>query len=357
MDNKIENVSQISEKGEGGYDNGCEDSSIHKIKYIDLCAGTGAFSYVLSEFSNYECVFANDMVMESKQIYNINYINKHKYKHSDTKESPFVLGDLHKIEINDIPDHDLLCMGFSCQSYSIAGKRLGFKDKRADIFWKFIDIIKYHNPRYIILENVKNLLSHDKGKTFDIMKKNISDCGYYIRYNVLDTAKITGIPQHRERIYIVCFRNEYDYKKFNMPSNEDNSVQKRNIDDFLETTVPSKYYYTDRYKVYNAVKNGVKEHVSKNKIYQYRRHYIRENKNGVCPTLTKNMGSGGHNVPLIKDNNGIRKLTPRECFSLQGFPTKYIFPNGISDSKLYQLAGNAVSLPVVRKIIYELNQI
>lgn len=319
------------------------------IKYIDLCAGTGAFSYVLSNYSKYKCVFANDMVNESELIYNLNH------NHLDEK-TPFLMKDLHKVNVKDIPKHDLICMGFSCQSYSIAGKRLGFKDKRADIFWKLIEILKYHTPRFIILENVKNLLTHDKGNTFKIIKESLTDEGYYIKYEILDTAKITGIPQHRERIYIVCFKNEDDYKNFNMPTNK-NIVKNNNIIDYLEENIDNKYYYTDRFKVYEKVIEGVKEHVSKNKIYQYRRHYVRENKSNVCPTLTKNMGSGGHNVPLIMDDKGIRKLTPRECFSLQGFPSKYKFPKKISDSKLYQLAGNAVSLPIVRLIINEINNI
>ena len=124
-------------------------------------------------------------------------------------------------------------------------------------------------------------------------------------------------------------------------------VEPNDIEDYLEDDIDDKYYYDDRFKVWDAVKSGVKKKVYKNVVYQYRRYYVRENKSGVCPTLTANMGSGGHNVPLIKDDNGIRKLTPRECFNLQGFPKKYKLPN-ISDSKLYKLAGNCVSVPVVK---------
>lgn len=113
--------------------------------------------------------------------------------------------------------------------------------------------------------------------------------------------------------------------------------------------IPEKYYYTNATIIYDKLEQSVTKHISTNTIYQYRRYYIRENKNNVCPTLTANMGSGGHNVPIILDDVGIRKLTPRECFNLQGFPRDYILPQ-ISSSKLYSLAGNAVSVPVVALI-------
>ena len=120
------------------------------------------------------------------------------------------------------------------------------------------------------------------------------------------------------------------------------------IKNFLIENPHQDYYYTDKYKVYQAIKDGITKSVDENAIYQYRRYYVRENKSGVCPTLTANMGGGGHNVPLIKDDKGIRKLTPRECFNLQGFPQNYQLPTTLSDTKLYKLSGNAVSVPVVQ---------
>ena len=123
-------------------------------------------------------------------------------------------------------------------------------------------------------------------------------------------------------------------------------IQKRKISEFLQTDVPSKYYYTDASSTWELVKNSI---VKKDTIYQYRRVYVRENKSSECPTLTANMGSGGHNVPLVLDAKGIRKLTPRECFNFQGFPSSYVLPT-LSDCNLYKLAGNAVSVPVVQLI-------
>jgi DNA (cytosine-5)-methyltransferase 1 len=222
-------------------------------------------------------------------------------------------------------------------------------DARSNVFWKILEIIKYHKPECVILENVKNLVSHDDGKTFETIKNNLTQRGYYLCFKVLDTAEITGIPQHRERIYIVCMKSKDLYSKFTL---DFPSVPKAQIVSLLESEadVPSKYYYTSRSSTWELVKNNV---VKKNTVYQYRRVYVRENKSNECPTLTANMGTGGHNVPLILDNKGIRKLTPRECFNFQGFPSSYKLPP-ISDANLYKLAGNAVSVPVVELIAQRL---
>ena len=128
------------------------------------------------------------------------------------------------------------------------------------------------------------------------------------------------------------------------------------ICDLLEKDVDNKYYYTNRFKVFNEVNNSVTKNIEENVLYQYRRYYVRENKSNCCPTLTANMGGGGHNVPLLRDEKGVRKLTPRECFNLQGFPPDYKLPE-LCDSALYKLAGNAVSVPVVSLIVNKLEQI
>ena len=193
------------------------------------------------------------------------------------------------------------------------------------------------------IRNVKNLLSHDDNKTFNTIKNNIEQRGYNICYKVLNTADITGIPHHRERIYIVCIKSKNVFDKFNLDFPK---INKKKISEFLEHDIPEKYYYTDKSSTWEVVKESV---VKKDTIYQYRRVYVRENKSGECPTLTANMGSGGHNVPLVLDEKGIRKLTPRECFNFQGFPSSYKLPS-LSDSNLYKLAGNAVSVPVVKLI-------
>lgn len=308
------------------------------MKFIDLFSGTGAFSYILEQ-NGHECVFANDMINESKEIYDLNM-----------DVDVFKLKDLNKMNIKKIPKHDILCGGFPCQPFSIAGKQEGFDDERSNVFWQILNILKLRKPKIIILENVKNLTTHDKGKTFRVITKNLKDVGYHLKYKVLNTCDITDIPQHRERIYIVGFLNKKDYEKFNL---DFDIVENRDISEFLEQNIEDKYYYTKKLKVYDEVKKNVTKHVNTNTVYQYRRYYVRENKSNLCPTLTANMGGGGHNVPIIKDDHGIRKLTPRECFNLQGFPKTYKLPE-VSDSKLYKLAGNAVTLGVIKLIIDKL---
>jgi DNA (cytosine-5)-methyltransferase 1 len=317
-----------------------------KLKMIDLFAGTGAFTLAFEKTGSVECVFANDMVESSKIIYDCNFQNHE-----------LTLKDIHDVKVEEIPSHNILTGGFPCQPFSIAGKLEGFNDPRSNVFWKILEIIDYHKPEYVILENVKNLVSHGDKKTFEIIKKSLTDRGYYIHYKVLNTAEITGIPQHRERIYIVCMKSKEIYDNFTL---EFDKIPKQPVGTFFENTstntqtnintntIDKKYYYTEKSSTWGLVKENI---TKKDTIYQYRRVYVRENKSNECPTLTANMGTGGHNVPLILDDVGIRKLTPRECFNFQGFPSTYKVPNKkMSDANLYKLIGNAVSVPVVSLI-------
>jgi DNA (cytosine-5)-methyltransferase 1 len=307
------------------------DTGSTKLKMVDLFAGTGAFTLAFQATNQVNVVFGNDMLEHSKKIYDENFSH------------PLTVKNLHDIKVEEIPPHDILTGGFPCQPFSIAGRQEGFKDKRSNVFWKILDIIDHHNPKCVILENVKNIVTHDESKTFNTIKKNLEERGYHIQYKVLNTAKITGIPQHRERIYIVCLKSKQAFDKFNLDFPQ---IEKKKISQFLEGNVSSKYYYTDKSKTWELVKENV---VKKETVYQYRRVYVRENKSNECPTLTANMGGGGHNVPLILDEKGIRKLTPRECFNLQGFPSSYKLPS-LCDSNLYKLAGNAISVPVAQLI-------
>lgn len=312
----------------------------------DLCAGTGAFSLAFEKTKKVKTIFANDFDKNSKKIYELNFTTE------------LTLKDIHDIDIKkEISNIDILTAGFPCQPFSIAGEQKGFEDTRSNVFWKLISIIKYHKPKVVILENVKNLKSHDNSKTFKKITDEITKIGYKYKYEILNTCDITPIPQNRERIYIVCFLETEHYNKFNFP-NKINDDEKQSINMMIEDDVDETFYYNDRLKIWNEIeKNITKNVLQTNTIYQYRRFYIRENKNNLCPTLTANMGSGGHNVPLIKDNIGIRKLTPRECFNFQGFPSKYKLPTDLSNSALYKLAGNAVSYPVVEKIAKEIIKI
>jgi DNA (cytosine-5)-methyltransferase 1 len=308
------------------------------LRVAELFTGTGAFSLAFKNVSTdkFKVVYANDFEPSSKTIFDAN--------------NDIVLDckDLNEVKKEDIPEMDILTAGFPCQPFSVAGKRNGFNDPRSNVFWKIIEILNHHKPRLAILENVKNLQSHDKGNTFETISNALRAEGYYVKYKVLNTCNYTNIPQNRERIYILCFREETDYTQFEFP--EPLSTPRASIVSLLTADVPNKYYYSVESAIWEKLAKSVVDSVDTNTIYQYRRYYVRQNKSGCCPTLTANMGTGGHNVPIIKDNAGIRKLTPYECFKLQGFPDNYIIPN-LSDAKLYKLAGNAVSVPVIKRII------
>ena len=217
-------------------------TSTATLKMIDLFAGTGAFTSAFEKTGHVECVFSNDMVEWSKNVYDTNFAHK------------LTLGNLNDIKTEDIPKHDILTGGFPCQPFSIAGKQEGFQDERSNVFWKILAIIDYHKPSCVILENVKNLVSHDEGKTFEIIKNKLTERGYHIRFKVLDTSEITGIPQHRERIYIVCIKSKDVFDKFTL---DFPNIPKAQISSLLEPTVADKYYYTDKSSTWDLVKSSV----------------------------------------------------------------------------------------------------
>lgn len=302
------------------------------LRTLDLFAGIGGIRLGF-EKAGFQTVFSNDFDQKCKYTYDTNFSN-----------SKLVVEDIKKINIDDLPEFDFLLAGFPCQSFSIAGYREGFNDKkgRGNLFFDIARIIEARKPMGFMLENVKNLMSHDNGNTFNIIRQTLNDLGYFIKARVLNTMEYGNLPQNRERIYIIGFRNENYLNKFSYP---DAIPLTKPFRELLERDVAEKYYYNGK-PLYDRIKDSI---VDINKVYQWRRKYVRENKKGVCPTLTANMGMGGHNVPIIKDNKGIRKLTPLECARIQGFPYSYKLPN-IADSALYKQIGNSVSVTVVEKI-------
>lgn len=305
------------------------------LNFIDLFAGVGGFHLALKNLGM-QCVFSSEWDINAQKTYQVNY-------------GKFPLGDITLRETKEaIPNEfDILCAGFPCQAFSIAGYQKGFEDIRGTLFFDIEEIVRKHRPKVIFLENVKNLVSHDKGKTFKVITSILEDkLEYKIFYKVLNTMEYANIPQNRERIFIVAFdpKQVKNYKKFQFPEKIELTTI---IHDFLERgKQDDNFYYQDEHKYMPELKKNI---TRKDTIYQWRRVYVRENKSNVCPTLTANMGTGGHNVPIIKDDYGIRKLTPRECFNFQGYPKDFILPD-IAKSKLYMQAGNSVTMPLVQRI-------
>lgn len=206
-----------------------------------------------------------------------------------------------------------------------------------------LKIIKQKKPKIVFLENVKNFKTIFEGEPFKFIVNELNNYGYFVTDTILNTCEFTNIPQNRERIFILGFLDKDVFDNFIFPCPVNN---KHNVSDYLEKNIDNCYYYTESSAIYEKLKNSV---VNKNVVYQYRRHYVRENKNNNVPTLTANMGSGGHNVPIILDKKGIRKLTPKECFNFQGFPKNYKLPQ-TRKSALYKQAGNSVTVELIKKI-------
>ena len=308
------------------------------MKFIDLFAGIGGIK-IAFENTGFDCVFSNDFDENTKITFDYNVPK-------NSRKKKMFLGDIQGLSIEkDIPDFDILCGGFPCQPFSVAGYRQGFADKngRGDLFFTILDILKHKKPKAFLLENVKNLKTHDKGKTIEVVYRELQKIGYKVTDEVLNSMEYGNLPQNRERIYIVGFLDQKAFNNFSFP---DKLPLTKTIHDCLEKKeVDSRYYYNDK-PLYEKLKNDI---TKEDTVYQWRRKYVRENKNDVCPTLTANMGTGGHNVPLVLNGKGIRKITPRECANFQGFPKSYKLPK-IADSHLYKQFGNSVSIPVIKRI-------
>ena len=263
--------------------------------------------------------------------------------------------DIHEVKPSEIPDFDVMLAGFPCQAFSVAGNRQGFNDEkgRGALFFELVRIIKEKNPSIVFLENVKNLVGHDGGNTFAVIIETLQKQGYYIKHAVLNAMEYGNLPQNRERIYIVAFKDVEAYKNFEFPMPVVLDKKLSDIIDFNKK-VDDKYYYTQGKYKGNIYEKLVEAMDDSNAIYQWRRTYVRKNKSGVVPTLTANQGEGGHNVCLIKTKNGIRKMTPHECFNTQGFNSKFKLPKNMSDARLYKQAGNSVCVSVIEKIAHNI---
>lgn len=319
-----------------------------KFTFIDLFAGIGGFRLALQNLGG-KCVFTSEWDWEAKKTYFTNF-----------GEVPF--GDITTEEVKSfIPnDFDVLCAGFPCQAFSIAGKRGGFEDTRGTLFFDVAEIIKRKQPKAIFLENVKGLRSHKGGKTLEtILNVLREDLGYYVPEPEVVNAKDFGVPQNRERIFIVGFHKSLGIKDFNYPTPEN---KKNSVLSIIEKeVVPTKYYLSNRYL--QTLINHKERHKNKGNGFGYS---IIPN-SGIANAIV--VGGMGRERNLLIDNRitdytpttnisgevnreGIRKMTPREWARLQGFPDQYVIP--VSDASAYKQFGNSVAVPAVQATAYQL---
>jgi modification methylase bsp6I len=303
-------------------------------------AGVGGIEIGFKQ-AGFDIVWSNEIDEKASKTFRKNHSNL------------LITDDIHNISSDSVPDTDIIVGGFPCQAFSVAGYRKGFEDERGEVFFQLARIISQKLPRVIFIENVKNLVGHDNGNTYKVIRETLESYGYHLKTMVLNACEYGNIPQNRERIYIIGFLNEEDFDNFKQISPINLTVKISDIVDY-NAKVDDKFYYTEQNcSFYNLLKEGV---TNKDTVYQWRRKYIRENKSNLCPTLTANMGTGGHNVPIVLTKYGIRKLTPKECFMFQGYPESFVLPDDVAQSHLYKQAGNSVVIPVIYRLASEIRK-
>lgn len=327
-----------------------------------LFAGIGGICMAFSN-EGYTVKWANEFDTKACETYRYNF--KHPLYEQNIRDIkyPEKLGDV-----------DVITSGFPCQAFSVAGYRQGFYDQkgRGNLFFETARFIEAIKPKAYLLENVKNLVSHDQGRTFSVIRDTLTkELNYSFIPFILNSKDYGNVPQTRERIYIVGFKyeghiatslneNVNDNLLLDQASHSAKFFIPHKIkllqtigDIIIKQPVDRAYYYLPEHRYYSKLKQ---ELVREDTLYQWRRVYVRENKNNLCPTLTANMGTGGHNVPLVKIGNQIRKLTPSECLAFQGFNPNFGFPPQLAKSHRYKQVGNSVTVPVVQRIALNIKQ-
>lgn len=314
----------------------------YKFTFIDLFAGIGGFRIALQNLAG-KCVFSSEWDLSAQKTYFANF-----------GEVPF--GDITKENTKShIPDNfDILCAGFPCQAFSIAGRRGGFEDTRGTLFFDVAEIIKRKNPKAFFLENVKGLLNHDKGRTLNtILNVLRNDLGYFVPEPQIINAKDFGVPQNRERIYIVGFHSSTNVNSFQYP--EPYNIEVKFSDVKEKNTVPTKYYLSTQYL--NTLYLHKARHESKGNGFGFEIINDDEISNAIV------VGGMGRERNLVIDNRivdfkpttkikgevnreGIRRMTPREWARLQGFPDSFIIP--VADASAYKQFGNSVAVPAIQ---------
>lgn len=307
-----------------------------------LFSGIGGFCRGFHE-AGIKTVWATDLDEQVAKTYRYNF-----------PETNFLHDSIENLNFSDLEGVDFVHAGFPCQSFSQAGERKGFDDPRGQLFNVMMDKLSASSwlPSILVFENSPYLMIGDQGLWFDHVKTRINELGYWFtRHNAItvDTHKNCGLPQKRERLFMfACHKSHFDFNWFNFTPGV---MPLRPIEDFLQTeqSHAEEYYLGDDNKYGKMLIDGAKR-LQKNQLLQLRKYYFREIEYGMCPTLTANMGTGGHNVPFLLDSIGLRRLTERECLNLQGFPADFNFPEGLPKGARYRMIGNSVS-PEVSSLI------
>ncbi len=322
----------------------------HAFTAGSLFAGMGGFCLAFRQ-EGFRVLWANEKDAWAAKTY------RHNFRETVLHEKP--IEDLSVIA-DSLEPVDVLTAGFPCQPFSVAGTKSGFADERGQAFFEMMRLIREwgsERPKILLFENVPHLRKHDQGRSFLEIAQEIQAADYWFdprrHWAVLNTRRHTNIPQNRERLYMAALsQDHFGWNGFQFPSPEPETREAREYLDLQSAADPYFYFQEDsryRGKFESSIKNGDPE-----AVYMLRRNYIRENKTNSVPALLANMGDGGHNTPVIRDDWGIRKFTPKECLRLQGFADEeFSFPDNISRVQQYKQIGNAVTVPLVRRLAGE----
>ncbi|MCU5068340.1 DNA (cytosine-5-)-methyltransferase [Bacillus thuringiensis] len=310
------------------------------LKYIDLFAGIGGFHTALNSFGA-ECIFASEWDKHAQKTYVENY-------------GIMPEGDITHIGAEEIPPHDILCAGFPCQPFSISGKRKGFEDTRGTLFFDVARIAKHHKPKILFMENVRNFATHDSGNTLKMVEETLNEIGYDLWHKVLNASHF-GLPQNRERIFMIATRKDIKVQEFNFPTptyepvilrdmilpDEKTSQYIINRDDMVidESKIPSEGLFSD-YKLKPIRVGTINKGGQGERIYSDLGHAI---------TLSAQGGGPGSKTGCYLVNGRVRKLAPKECARIQGFPEDFKIP--VSDGQAWKQFGNSVPVNVLKQII------
>jgi DNA (cytosine-5)-methyltransferase 1 len=294
--------------------------------FIDLFAGVGGIR-IPFEAAGGECVFTSEWDKFAQQTYILNFHDE-------------VHGDITQVEESEIPTHDVVLAGFPCQPFSNAGLKEGFNDTRGTLFFEIERIARYHEPKIMLLENVKGLVSHDKKRTFKVILERLDELGYWVEHKVLN-ARDFGVPQNRERIYIVAYSKEwFDEGDFSFPKP---STKQTRVGDVLDTRVDPKYTISDR--LWAGHQRRKLEHAAKGNGFGYS---LFSAESPYTSTISARYYKDGSEILIKQRGKNPRKVTPREAARLQGFPEWFkVHP---SDTQAYKQFGNSVAVPVIDAI-------
>jgi DNA (cytosine-5)-methyltransferase 1 len=311
-----------------------------QFKFIDLFAGIGGFRLALEE-SGGDCVYTSEWDEKACITYKANFTGE-------------IDGDITKVDEKNIPSHDVLCAGFPCQAFSISGKQRGFEDTRGTLFFDVARIVKYHKPKVLFLENVKNFARHDDGKTLEVILNTLDQIGYDVSYKILNASQHGAITS-RERIYLIAFRKDLEVNNFNFPLPQESKVF---IKDILEKKVDPKYFinrsdiFLKEEKLIPLFQHPSSRPIQVGKINKGGQGERIYSINGHAITLSANGGGAAAKTGAYLVDGKIRKFTPRECARVMGFPESFVIP--VTDQQAYKQFGNSVAIPVLKSIFKEI---